>query len=68
MYRAGTQNTKADTLTRRDDKVESQDHAKTEYCDSSEKGVSQRGDTCKKDCIDENTKLKREEKKISLEQ
>jgi hypothetical protein len=39
-----------------------------DYCDSFAKGVSQRGDTCKKYCIDENTKLKREEKKISPEQ
>jgi hypothetical protein len=31
MYRTGTQNTKADVLTRRDDEVESQDHVKTEY-------------------------------------
>ena len=31
MYQAGKQNSKADTLTRRDDKVEAQDGVKAEY-------------------------------------
>jgi hypothetical protein len=32
IYRAGKQNSKADTLTRRDNEVEAQDSVKAEYC------------------------------------